>query len=101
VARFQPLPGKQDELIARIKPSVEAMRSGDGCFGVQVCTVRETPGVVAVISRWANQAALDAILNAGILDQNVIKDLVTGPPTTEHLIPVAGGGGFGEKEDDD
>jgi quinol monooxygenase YgiN len=101
VARFQPLPGKHDELITRIKPGVEAMRTGDGCFGVQVCNVREAAGIVVVVSRWANQAALDVILNAGILNQNTIKDLVTGPPSIEHYVPVAGGHGLGEIEKED
>jgi len=93
VTHFQPLPGKHDELIARMQSGVAAIRVADGCFGVQMCDVRESPDLVAVVSRWVNQAALDVILNAGMMDLNVIKDLIAAPPTSEHLIPVAGGSG--------
>ena len=62
--------------------------------------MRETPDVIGVVSRWQNQAALDVIEKSGTMDINVIKDLIAGPPTTEHLLPVAGGGGVGDKDDD-
>ncbi|MCA1644234.1 MAG: antibiotic biosynthesis monooxygenase [Chloroflexi bacterium] len=100
VTHFQAVPGKHDELITRLKSGVETMRTVDGCFGVQLCTVRETPNTIAVVSRWQNQAALDQIEKSGTLDVNAIKDLIAGPPATEHLLPVAGGGGEGDKDDD-
>src|SRR3982074_2281802 len=90
VSHIQPLPGKQNELVARIAPAVATMRSVEGCFGVQACTVRETPCVVAVVSRWANQAALDQVENAGTFNDNIISDLIAAPPTVEHLLPFAG-----------
>ena len=93
VTRFHPLPVKHAELVVRLQSGVAAMRTADGCFGVQLCGVREAPDSVAVISRWANQAALDKVLSAGMMDINVIKDLITSPPASEHLIPVAGGSG--------
>jgi len=93
VAHFQPLPGKHDELVTRMTPTIETLRSVEGCFGVRVCDVKETPGVVAAISRWADQATLDQVVNAGTFNANILSDLLTGPPTVEHLIPFAGGPG--------
>ena len=93
VSHILPLPGKQNDLVKRITPGVESMRSVEGCFGVQVCTVRETPGVIAVVSRWANQAALDQVVNAGTFNDNIISDLIAATPTVEHLLLFAGGPG--------
>lgn len=93
VTHFQPLPAKLDELVGRLQSGVATIRSTDGCFGVQLCNVRETPGVVVVVSRWASQAALDVILKSGTLDTNAIKDLIAAPPTSEHLLSGAGGSG--------
>ncbi len=93
IAHFQPLPGKHAELVTRMTPTIETLRTVEGCFGVRVCDVRETPGVVAAISRWANQAALDQVVNAGTFNANILSDLLTGPPTVEHLIPFGGGPG--------
>ncbi len=93
VSHIQPLPGKQNDLVARIMPAVETMRSVEGCFGVQVCTIRETPGLISVISRWANQAALDQVETTGTFNDNIISDLIAATPTVEHLLPFAGGGG--------
>ena len=93
VSHIQPLPGKQNDLVARIMPAVSTMRSVEGCYGVQVCTVRETPGVIAVVSRWADQAALDQVEKTGTFNDNIISDLIAAPPTVEHLLPFAGGPG--------
>jgi quinol monooxygenase YgiN len=93
VSHIQPLPGKQNDLVARIMPAVETMRSVEGCFGVQVCTIRETPGVIAVVSRWANQAALDQVEKTGTFNDNIISDLIAATPIVEHVLPFAGGGG--------
>ena len=93
LTHFQPLPGKRDELVSRLMPIIETMRTVKGCFGVRVCDVRETPNAVAVVSRWADQAALDEVVNAGTFNSNILSDVLTGPPTVEHLIPFAGGPG--------
>ena len=93
VTHFQPLPGKRDEVLTRMMPTVETMRSVEGCFGVRVCDVRESPALIAVVSRWADQAALDEVINAGTFNTNILSDVLTGPPTSEHLIPFAGGPG--------
>src|SRR5437773_4116457 len=93
IAHFQPLPGKRDELVKRMMPTIDTMRTGQGCFGVRVCDVRETPNVVAVVSRWADQTTLNKVVNAGTFNANILSDLLTGPPSIEHLIPFAGGPG--------
>ena len=65
VLRLKPAAGKREELVSRLEQGAENIRRREGCFGVQVCTVRETPDELAVISRWASQSALDAFVQAG------------------------------------
>ena len=64
ILRLKPAAGKRDELVSRLAQGAENIRKREGCFGVQVCTVRETPDELAVISRWASQSALDAFVQA-------------------------------------
>src|ERR1700738_1071597 len=90
VSHIHPAAGKHDDVITRIGPAVATMRSVEGCFGVQVCDVRETPGVLSVVSRWANQAALDQIETAGVMNDSGIADLITPPSSVEQLVPVGG-----------
>jgi len=33
------------------------------------------------------------MVNAGTFNANILSDLLTGPPTVEHLIPFGGGPG--------
>jgi len=58
LTRFQPASGKRDELIRRLADGAEGIRELEGCFGAQICTVRENPDVIVAISRWASQAAV-------------------------------------------
>ena len=88
IIRFQPGEGKRDELIARLEAGAAQIRQLEGCFGVQVCTIRESPGLVASISRWASQAALDQFLTTSSSQRAEIDTLATGQPSTEHLTPV-------------
>jgi|SRR5579859_4401903 len=88
VTRFQPAPGKRDELVARLESGAEAIRQLDGCFGVQICTIREVPGIVASISRWASQSAVDQFLQSTATQRAELTTMTAGPPTTEHLTPV-------------
>ena len=86
VARFRPAPGRQEELVNRLEAGVEGIRQRDGCFGAQICTLTEDPAVVAVISRWANQAALDQFLSETTAQRAEAAALVTEPPTTETFV---------------
>jgi quinol monooxygenase YgiN len=88
IIRFESASGKRDELIAQLERGAEAIRQMEGCFGVQICTIREAPGIVASISRWASQAALDQFLQSTATQRAEMAALAAGPPTVEHLTPV-------------
>ncbi|HEY1296491.1 MAG TPA: antibiotic biosynthesis monooxygenase family protein [Chloroflexota bacterium] len=88
VVRFKPAAGKRDELVSMLELGAEQIRKMEGCFGVQICTVREAPDEVASISRWASQSALDAFLRATDAQRGGLNALAAGAPVTEHLTPI-------------
>ena len=51
---LRPAAGKHADLLRVVQEAAERGRQIEGCFGVQVCDVREDPGDVCVISRWAD-----------------------------------------------
>ena len=88
VTRFKPAPGKGEELAQKLETLSESVRPMEGCFGVQVCSVREAPEVVVVISRWASQSALDKLMSTGTQDMAQISGLLAEPPKAEHFEPL-------------
>ena len=54
----------------------------------QICTVSEDPAVVAVISRWANQAALDQFLSDTTAQRAEAAALTSEPATTETFVSI-------------
>jgi quinol monooxygenase YgiN len=89
LTRFQPAPGKRDELVRRLEEGVEDIRKLEGCFGAQICAVRETPNVIVAISRWASQSAVDEFLQSSATRRADVATLTAAPPVSEHLVPVA------------
>jgi quinol monooxygenase YgiN len=88
VARFRPAAGQRDALLNRLQGGVDGIRQRDGCFGAQICGLREEPETIAVISRWSNQAALDSFL-AESADQRAGASAFTqGPATTETFVSL-------------
>jgi quinol monooxygenase YgiN len=90
VARFQPAAGKRDELVNRLVSGAEDIRKMEGCFGAQICSVRESPGVIAAVSRWASGAALDQFLQSSIAQRAEVAALTAAPPTTETFDTLGG-----------
>ena len=88
LTRFQPASGQRDELIRRLVEGAEGIRQMEGCFGAQICTVRESPDVIVAVSRWAGQAALDRFLQQSESRRADLANLAASPPATEHLISV-------------
>lgn len=88
IIRVKPTAGKRDELISVLERGAEQIRQMQGCFGVQVCAIREAPDEVASISRWASQAALDEFLRVSASQRGDLNALASAPPVTEHLVPV-------------
>lgn len=50
-------------LIQALNRISEELRSVDGCFGSQVCSVDERPAAVAAVSRWRSNSDLDGHLS--------------------------------------
>jgi quinol monooxygenase YgiN len=88
VARFQPAPGRREELISRLQSVTETIRQMDGCFGAQICSVREAPDTVVAISRWASQSAVDQFLERSANDRAEVAQLAAAPPSTENFIAL-------------
>jgi quinol monooxygenase YgiN len=88
VARFRPAPGQREELVKRLQSGADGIRHRDGCFGAQICTVSEDPAVVAVISRWASQAALDQFLSETTAQRAEATALTSEPATTETFVSI-------------
>jgi quinol monooxygenase YgiN len=88
IIRVKPAAGKRDELLAALERGAEQIRQMQGCFGVQVCTIREAPDEVASISRWASQSALNEFLRATEPQRGELSALAAGAPVTEHLTPI-------------
>jgi quinol monooxygenase YgiN len=88
VTHFQPAPGKRAELSALLEKLAESVRAMEGCFGVQVCAVRESPEELVVISRWASQSALEPMIQFVTSNAADAGSLASGQARTEHYTPL-------------
>ena len=88
VARFRPAPGRREELVNRLQSGADGIRQRDGCFGAQICTVGEDPDAVVVISRWANQTALEQFLSDTAAQRAEAAALTSEPPRTETFVSI-------------
>ena len=88
VTHFKPAPGKRDELAQKLETLSDSIRPMEGCFGVQVCSVREAPELLAVISRWASQSALDKLRSSNTVNMAELTALLAEPQKTEHFEPL-------------
>jgi quinol monooxygenase YgiN len=86
VAKYQPLPGSDNELRQALDALAGAMRGLPGLFGAQVCRVTEAPEFFALVSRWENEQAMGTTGHAGIKE---LVDQVAGlaqDQQIEHFI---------------
>ncbi|MBV8717049.1 MAG: antibiotic biosynthesis monooxygenase [Chloroflexi bacterium] len=90
VSRFQAAPGKRDEVKALLVGGLAEIRAAEGCFGAQLCTVREKQDELAVVSRWASNAALDHYLQHRTANVSTFRDTLAVPPETEHYDTASG-----------
>jgi quinol monooxygenase YgiN len=88
LTRFRAAPGRRDDLLRRLQEGAEGIRQMEGCFGAQICTVREAPDVIVAISRWASQAAVDQFLESTSTERAEVASLAAAPPLSEHLAAV-------------
>jgi quinol monooxygenase YgiN len=85
VTHFQAALGKRDELIDRLEAGASDIRKVEGCFGAQICSVREMPDVIGAVSRWSSQAALDRWVSASAAQRSELSPLLAAAPMSEHL----------------
>ncbi len=88
VTVFRPKAGSRDDLAALSEAMAERIRKIEGCYGVQVCDVREEPDWLAVISRWENPANLDRVDSvASQGERERAASLLAEQPRVYHLTP--------------
>ena|SRR5579859_1394600 len=85
ISHFAPGPGKGHDLKARLNEGLAELRAFEGCFGAQICTLREKPDELAVISRWASGAALERYLQQRTASVATLSDLLVQAPRVEHF----------------
>jgi len=66
VARYRALPGATADLGEALRALAEGMRGLPGLFGAQACRLNEDPEWLALVSRWDNEAAMQATGNPAI-----------------------------------
>jgi len=66
VARYRPLPGAAADLRAALSALATGMRGLPGLFGAQACRVSGDPEWLALVSRWENEAAMQATGNSAV-----------------------------------
>jgi quinol monooxygenase YgiN len=88
VARFHPAQGGREEVVNRLQSGIDGIRQRDGCFGAQICTVREDPDVIVIVSRWVSQAALDQFLSDTVDQRAQAAALLSEPAKTETFVSI-------------
>ena len=87
VARLVPLPGKAADLAAAVEAIIPDVRREPGCLTYAAHESRDEPGVIVMIEAWADQAALDAHMQAPAFTSLAARfnTLLAGPPAVERL----------------
>lgn len=85
VSRFQAAPGKREDVRALLIGGLAELQAAEGCFGAQLCTLREDQDKLAVVSRWASNSALDHYLQHRTANVSTFRDTLAAPPQTEHF----------------
>jgi quinol monooxygenase YgiN len=86
VAKYRPLPGRDDELRQALTALATGMRGAPGLFGAQVCRVTEDPELLALVARWEHERAM---LATGDPHLQALSDEVAGlaqDQQVEHFI---------------
>lgn len=62
IARLLPKPDSGEQVQSLAEEIAIRAREVQGCFGAQVCRLKERPGELALISRWESEQALASAL---------------------------------------
>jgi quinol monooxygenase YgiN len=82
VATYRPQPGGEDDLLAALHALAGGLRGVPGLFGAQVCRVNEQPDLLALISRWEHEQAMQATGHPGLEE---LVDNVAGLALEQHI----------------
>ncbi len=85
VAHFPVASDKRSQLVAQLNKLAEQARGMEGCFGMSICTVRESSNEVVAVSRWASQSALEKMTQSGISDSPEVRGILNGSVRLEHF----------------
>lgn len=87
VARLVPRPGQAEALAAIIRAILPEVRGEPGCVAYVAHESCATPGVIAMVETWADQAALDAHAEAPAFTALAARfdELLAQPPVIERL----------------
>jgi quinol monooxygenase YgiN len=89
VTTFTAAPGQFDNLVKAAASNARDAAAADGCFGAQVLRPDGEPDVVAVISRWRDQDALDQFLDAHeSAAHSAVAEFIAGPGTSTHYLAL-------------
>lgn len=88
VSTFHPAAGKRDEVARLCQEYAERARQIPGNFGVQVCSVREEPEWVAVVSRWEDPSGATQVDKMLQEARERYGELLAEAPRTYHLTPM-------------
>ena len=90
VSRYQPAPGRREELLTAMHRVAERAIRQEGCFGAQTCLSDREPDELVGISRWKSRDALAAFREMAEFEaeQERLTALLAGPAEHENLMPV-------------
>jgi quinol monooxygenase YgiN len=88
VLMLRPAAGKRADLVQICEEAAERARQLEGNYGAQVCDVREDPGDVCVISRWADASGPERMQKLNHEYRPRYEPLLGGAPRLYHLTPI-------------
>lgn len=80
-ARFEPKPGKRNELLAELTRVLEPTRAEAGCLRIHLYESMREPTCFFIHSEWTDEAAFEAHVAMSHTQRlgNVVEELITHP----------------------
>lgn len=90
VASFLAHPGREEEAIAALTPTIEQTHDEPGCLSYALHRDAATPNRLVLVERWVSQADLDAHLGQPYVAQlgEVAAELLEEPPVVYFCSPL-------------
>ena len=90
VAMFLVHPGREDEAVEALTPTIEGTHAEEGCISYALHRDASTPNRLILIENWASREALDSHLQQPYVAQlgAVAEEFLVEPPTIHFSEPV-------------